>query len=116
MLAAAKDVRAVGTQTIDGVSTTHYTGTYSLSAGLAKLPASQRAVAQKGLQTLGVKTVRFNVWIDGQHQTRKIIVAEAGSVENMTMTMQVTGINQPVRVTLPPASQVATIPASALQG
>jgi hypothetical protein len=116
MLAAAKDVRAVGTQTIDGVTTTHYTGTYSLSAGLAKLPASQRAVAQKGLQTLGVKTVRFNVWIDGQHQTRKIVVAEAGSVENMTMTMQVTGINQPVSVTLPPASQVATIPASALHG
>jgi LppX_LprAFG lipoprotein len=116
MLAAAKDVRAVGKQTIDGISTTHYTGTYSLSAGLAKLPASQRAVAQKGLQTLGVKNVRFNVWIDGQHQTRKIVVSETGSMENMTMTMQVTGINQPVSVTPPPASQVATIPASALHG
>lgn len=116
MLAAAKDVRAVGTQTIDGVSTTHYTGSYPASAGLAKLPASERAAAEKGLRTLGVKTVGFNVWIDGQHQTRKIVVAETGSVENMTMTMQVTGINQPVSVTLPPASQVAVIPASALHG
>jgi hypothetical protein len=116
MLAAAKDVRKVGTQIIDGVSTTHYTGSYPLSAGLAKLPASQRAVAQKGLRTFGVKTVGFNVWIDGQHQTRKIVVTETGSVESMRVAMQVTSINQPVSVTLPPASQVATIPASALRG
>lgn len=116
MLAAAQDVRKAGTQTIGGVSTTHYTGSYPISAGLAKLPASERAVAQKGLRTLGIKTVRFNVWIDGQHQTRKIVVTETGSVETLTVTMQVTGINQPVSVTLPPASQVATIPASALHG
>jgi hypothetical protein len=116
MLTAAKDVRAVGTQTIDGVSTTHYAGSYPISAGLAKLPASVRALAEKGLRTLGTKTVRFNVWIDGQHQTRKIMVTEAGSAETTKVTMQVTSINQPVSVTLPPASQVATIPASALQG
>jgi hypothetical protein len=116
MLAAAKDVRALGTQTIGGVSTAHYTGTYPISAGLAKLPASERAVAQKGLRTLGITTVRFNVWIDAQHQTRKIVVIESGSVETMKVTMQVTSINQPVSVTLPPASQVAAIPASALQG
>jgi len=116
MLAAAKDVRAVGTQIIDGVSTSHYTGSYPISAGLAKLPASDRAVAQKGLRTLGIKTVRFNAWIDGQHQTRKIVVTETGSVESLRVTMQVTSINQPVSVALPPASQVATIPASALHG
>jgi len=116
MLAASKDARAVGTQTIDGVSTTHFTGSYPIAAGLAKLPASERALAQKGVQTLGLKTVRFNVWIDGQHQTRKVVVTETGSVETIRVAMQVTGINQPVSVTLPPASQVATIPASALQG
>jgi glycyl-tRNA synthetase alpha subunit len=75
-----------------------------------------RAVAQKGLWTLGVKTVHFNVWIDGQHLTRKIVVTETGSVETAKVTMQVTSINQPVSVTLPPASQVAAIPASALPG
>jgi hypothetical protein len=116
MLTAAKHVRAVGTQTIDGVRTTHYTGSYPLSAGLARLPASERAVAQRGLGTLGIKTARFNVWIDGQHQTRKIVVTETGGVETVKVTMQVTSINQPVSVALPPASQVATIPASALQG
>src|SRR5215469_4375669 len=32
MLAASKNVRAVGTQVIDGVRTTHYTGTFTASA------------------------------------------------------------------------------------
>ena len=116
MLASAKNVRAVGTQTIDGVKTTRYTGSYTPSAGLAKLPAGLRAEAGKGLKALGIRTVDFTVWIDAQHQTRKVIVSENGSAERITVTMQVTGINQPVSVTVPAASQVATIPASVLHG
>ena len=116
MLAAAKNVRKVGSETVNGVATTHYTGTYPVSAGLAKLPASARATAQKQLQSLGVQTVQFDVWIDGQHQTRKLVVTERGGQEQVSVTMNVTGINQPVDVAIPSASQVATVPASALSG
>ena len=116
MLAGAKNVRAVGTQTIDGVRTTRYTGSYTVAAGIAKLPSSLRATERKGLAALGIKVVDFNAWIDAQHQMRKIVVAENGSTERMTVTLQVTSINRPVSVTIPPASQVATIPASALRG
>src|SRR5487761_1707641 len=116
MLASAKNVRAVGTQTIDGVKTTRYTGSYTVAAGIAKLPSSLRATERKGLAALGIKVVDFNAWIDAQHQMRKIVVAENGSTERMTVTLQVTSINRPVSVTIPPASQVATIPASALRG
>lgn len=116
MLTGAKNVRAVGTQVINGVRTTHYTGSYTAAAGLARLPSSFRATEQRGLQALGIKTMAFNVWIDAQHQVRKIIVAEQGSLEQATVTMQVTGINQPVSVSLPPPGQVAMIPSSALSG
>ncbi len=116
MLAAAKNVRTVGTQIIGGVKTTHYTGSYPVAAGIAKLPSSLRAAESKGLQALGIRVVEFNAWIDAQHQIRKIVIHENGSTERMTVTLQVTSINQPVSVSLPPASQVATIPASALQG
>ena len=116
MLAGAKNVRAVGTQTIGGVKTIHYTGSYAVAAGLAKLPASLRAVEGKGLQALGIRVVAFNAWIDPQHETRKIVVTENGSAERLTSTLQVTSIDHAVSVTLPPASQVATIPASALRG
>lgn len=116
MLAAAKNVRTVGTQIIGGVTTTHYTGSYPVAAGIAKLPSGLRAAESKGLQALGIRVVEFNAWIDAQHQIRKIVIHENGSTERMTVTLQVTSINQPVSVSLPPASQVATIPASALQG
>jgi hypothetical protein len=116
MLAAAKNVRDAGTQTVDGVATTHYTGTYPIAAGLAKLPASLRSMAQQQIQKLGLQSAQFNVWIDGQHQTRRLIMVEHGTGETVTVTLNVTGINQPVNVSLPPASQVATIPASALSG
>jgi hypothetical protein len=43
MFTAATNVREVGTATVSGVPTTGYSGSYSLAAGLAKLPASQRA-------------------------------------------------------------------------
>jgi hypothetical protein len=116
MLAGAKNVRAVGTQTINGVKTTRYAGSYTPAAGLAKLPPSLRAEASKGLRALGTRSIDFNVWIDAQHQTRKVVVADNGSVERITITMQVTGINQPVSVKVPAASQVATVPASVLGG
>jgi hypothetical protein len=116
MLAAAKNVKVAGTQTIDGVKTTEYTGSYPMSAALAKLPASVRGQVQQHLQSMSLTSAQFRVWIDAQHQTRKVIVIEHGGAQQMTMNALVTGINQPVKVALPPASQVKTIPASALGG
>jgi hypothetical protein len=116
MLTGAKNLRAVGSQTIDGVATTHYTGSFAASAGLAKLPPSLRGTEQRALQALGISTIGFNAWIDAQHRIRKIVVAERGRSEQITSVMQVTAFDQAVKVTLPPASQVKTIPASALRG
>jgi hypothetical protein len=116
MLTGASNLRAVGTQTIGGAATTHYTGTFTVSAGLAKLPPSERAIEQKALQALGINDIGFNAWIDAQHQIRKITVAEHGSSVRVAATMQVTSVNQPIDVSPPPASQVKAIPASALQG
>jgi hypothetical protein len=114
MLAGASNLRSVGTQTVDGVTTTHYTGTFPVSAGLASLPSSLRGTVQKELQSLGVQNIGFNAWIDTQHQVRKLVLAEHGSSLQVTATMQVTSFNQPVSISIPPASQVKTIPASDL--
>jgi len=115
MLASAKTVREAGTQVIDGVPTTHYTGTYNVAAALAKMPPSFRRTEQKTMKALGIKTVAFNAWIDAQHQVRRIVVSQQGGMEQVRVTMQVTGINQPISISYPPASQVTTIPASALR-
>jgi hypothetical protein len=116
MLASSTNVRKVGTATIDGVPTTEYTGTYPVSAGLARLPASARAKLAPQLQAMGLTTETFRIWLDSQQQVRKVITSDQGTKEQVTSTIQVTSINQPVSVSLPPASQTATVPASALAG
>jgi hypothetical protein len=115
MLASSTNVRKAGTGTIDGVQTTEYTGSYSMSAGLAKLPADLRAKVAPQMQAMGMgSTATFRLWLDNQQQVRKVIVSDQGSKEQFTSSIQVTSINQPVTATLPPASETATVPASAL--
>jgi hypothetical protein len=114
MLAGSKKLRAVGTQTIDGVSTTHYTGTFSAAAGRAKLPSALRSIEQAKEDLLGVKSLSFDAWIDAQHRIRKLAVTQHGRSLTLTATMQVTSFNQPINVSVPPASQVKTISVSDL--
>jgi hypothetical protein len=116
LMAGAKNVQTVGTGTVDGVSVTELEGSEPVNAALAKLPASTRASLGQEMEQLGVGQVQFHVWVDGQHNVRKIIVKEVGSTLNETISMTVTSINQPVSISLPSTSQVTTIPASALSG
>ena len=116
LLAGVKNARTVGTGTVDGVAVTELAGSEPANAGLAKLPPSMRASLGQEMERLGVGQVTFQVWIDGQHDIRKAIVKEIGSTLNETMSFTVTGINQPVNVSVPAASQVTNIPASALSG
>ena len=111
MLTASKDLREVGTQTINGVQTTHYTGSYTIAAAIAKLPSALRSLSGPVLKSMGIKTVHFDTWIDGQHQLRKIVTREAGRGVRITSTVLITAINQPVSIKLPPPSQVAAAPA-----
>jgi LppX_LprAFG lipoprotein len=110
LLAVAKNVHAVGTQTIDGVATTEYAGSVRAGAALKALPASFRKAMAPELQVLGNGTISFHVWIDGRHHTRKIADAETVNGETINTTVNITAINQPVQIALPPASQTVTPP------
>lgn len=116
LLAGATNVRQVGTGTVDGVPVTEYAGTYSMSAALAKLPSDLRDSVSQAMQKAGFNKAQaqFQAWIDGQHQLRKEVVTVDGSEITETITMTVTSINQPLAISVPPASQTTTLPASVL--
>ncbi len=116
MLASSTNVKKAGTTILGGVPVTEYTGTYPISAGLAKLPASERTKVSQQLQALGLTTEHFTIWLDGKQQVRKVVTSAQGSKVQETSTIQVTSINGPVSATIPPASQTATVPASELGG
>ena len=54
--------------------------------------------------------VNFHVWIDGRSHVRKMIETESVNGEHVTTTVYIAAINQPVHVTVPPASQTAPMP------
>jgi len=106
MLAAAKDVHQAGTATIDGAQTTEYDGSIRASDAIKALSPSVRGILGPQLQTLGDSVISFREWIDGQHHVRRVIENETVKGNNLTTTMDITGINQPVQITVPPDSQV----------
>jgi hypothetical protein len=114
MFAGATNVRTVGTGTLDGVPVTEYTGTISMSAALAKLPASDRAALDQEIAKAGISSAQFTAWVDGQNRVRKSVVTENGTALSETITTTITSINQPVSIQAPPASQTTSLPAGAL--
>jgi hypothetical protein len=116
MLSSSTNVQKVGPATINGVRTTEYTGTYPVSAGLAKLPAATRRTIAAQLKTLGLTTEHFTVWLDDQQQVRKIVTTEKGSSVQVATTIVVTSVNQPVSASIPTAAQTTKLPASELGG
>ncbi|GAB2812701.1 lipoprotein [Actinoallomurus bryophytorum] len=108
MLTASKDVRSVGTETVGGVSTTHYQGTFAMQDALTKLDGEQRAQAQKSLGQSGIDKMAFDIWVDGRQLPRKMSMATPpGAKPDMKMTMTYTAFNAPLSITAPPKSQVA---------
>lgn len=113
-LMGASGVRKVGSTTVGGVPVTEYTGHISMSEALSKFSPSLRAQVEPMIKQSGITGANFTAWIDAQYQVRKMVLNETGSSTTLAMTMTAASFNQPVSSTLPAASQVYTIPASAL--
>ncbi len=110
LFTASKNVKVVGSQTVNGVATTEYAGTYSPAAAFAQLPASLRKLLGPTLRDMGTRPVSFTVWIDGQHLIRKAKDTETVNGHTFTTTFDVTSINKSLRIKLPAPSQIAPMP------
>jgi hypothetical protein len=115
LFATSKLVHKVGTQVINGISTTQYAGSVSPSAALAALPASESKQLAPVLKMIS-GDIGFDVWIDDSHVVRKLTENETVSGQAIATTVTITSVNQPLTVSIPPASQVYVLPASLLSG
>jgi hypothetical protein len=114
VLLAVKDVRDAGTQTVDGMQTTKYTGSFTPSAALKLLPASERTATGQALK-LVKGNVAVSVWTHGGQIVK---YADVEHLVNSTVTVSVRylSVNKPVSIAVPPASQVWVPPVSSLEG
>ncbi len=110
LLALIKNARVAGKPTIDGTATTEYVGSLKADQALKALPANFRKALSSDLSVLGNAPIDFHVWIDGQNHVRKMI--EVVTVKGVTLntTVDITSLNKPVNITVPPAGQTTEMP------
>jgi hypothetical protein len=110
LFTASKNAHVVGTTMLNGISTTEYAGTYEPKVALAELSPKLRKVIGPTLRTIGSNPVQFEVWIDAKHVIRRAIDTNNVHGEVVTTTLDVTSVNKPVHVVLPPVTEVAPLP------
>lgn len=108
MVTASQDVKQVGTESVNGVDTTHYSGTFPVDVAVQQLPADQQEQAKSNLAEL--KDIKFDIWVDAQGLPAKLQLngAKEGSTLNVTLFFK--GYNEPVNIETPPADQVGEMP------
>jgi hypothetical protein len=114
-LTGAKDVKKVGSEKVDGVETTHYTGTATLADLRASLKDSkgetreQREKSIKQFEKLGVDKLTMDMWVDGDEHTKQFRMKGQADKGPMDMTITFLDYNKPVTVKAPPAGEVADL-------
>ncbi|WP_122615734.1 LppX_LprAFG lipoprotein [Streptomyces sp. Tu 4128] len=108
-LTGAKDVEKVGTETVDGVETTHYKGTVTVAelektlAGEDKATREKRQKSLEQYEKLGVGKLNMDLWIDGDDRTKQFRMRGQADKGPLDMTFTFLGFNEPVKVAAPPA-------------
>ncbi|MEV0979098.1 DUF1396 domain-containing protein [Streptomyces sp. NPDC049915] len=114
-LDGSKDVKKVGTETVEGVRTTHYAGTVTLADLKASLSGKDQATREKREKSideydeLGVDNFTMDLWIDGEQHTRQFRMRGDADKGPLDMTITFLDVNKPVTVVAPPAKDVADL-------
>lgn len=108
LLTASKDVKAVGTETVGGVDTTHYSGTFPVAEAAQLIDPAKRENLQEQLSQ--AKNVKFDLWADAQSLPRKVTLSGSEKDATFNLTALFKGFNEPVEIAAPPADQVGDLP------
>jgi len=116
-------VKKIGTETVQGVSTTHYHAIINLqqvAKQVGRLSPAAKAGFQSLLKQTGSQNLPVDVWIDSSNMVRQERISYGSSTTstpvNLTLTLDLSDFGTPVSVTPPPASQVYDATAAATQG
>jgi hypothetical protein len=114
-LTGSKNVKKVGTETVDGVKTTHYQGTVTLSDLKASLKDGNKTVRKQrqksieGYEKMGIDSMTMDMWVDGDDHTKQFRMRSDADKGPLDMKITFLDINEPVKVTAPPAKETADL-------
>jgi hypothetical protein len=102
-LLSATGAKKVGTETVRGVSTTHY----SADVSIAELAKAMSVNASAPDDVLGAGTAHIEVWLDKSGLTRRLRTTfSAPKLGTASMSIEFFDFGSPVRITPPPSNQV----------
>ncbi|MFB4313631.1 hypothetical protein [Actinomadura sp. 21ATH] len=118
MFTGSKDVRRVGTEKVDGVDTTHYTGTVTVQDALGRLDAQAREKVRAWFpQGAANEKITFDLWTGADQLPRKLVSkGTPAKGESGTVTVLYRDYGKPISVNPPPADQVGELSLSGLLG
>ncbi|WP_055588937.1 hypothetical protein [Peterkaempfera griseoplana] len=110
LITGSGNVKQVGRETVDGVSTTHYRGTVDITSlaekqgSLGSMTATQRKQFETQMTKLGVKTMNIDLWANDQK--RPVKVHETAQTANgpLDIVVDYSDYGTPVHAVAPPAS------------
>jgi LppX_LprAFG lipoprotein len=116
-LQGARDVEKVGTNTVEGVKTTHYQVTVDLERAAARAKGSERQALRRVISQSKLKTLPLEVWIDGKDYIRRVSYQEhAGQQQAAHVTMELHDFGAPVSIKPPPSESVIDLQQALQQG
>jgi hypothetical protein len=102
----SKDARRVGTESIDGVKTTHYQGTVTPEQ-VGQLDSRAQQAFKQFYQRSGANKVTFDLWVGKDSLPRKLVTkVTTDKGANASSTMIFSDYNKSFSVSAPPASEV----------
>lgn len=110
-LRGAGNVREVGSESVNGVDTTHYKVTVDLQRAAAESGGSEGRSLNRLIQETGVKKLPVDVWIDGKGLVRKVRYAQRAAAQgkSVNVTMNLHDYGPPVTVKPPPADSTVDL-------
>jgi hypothetical protein len=108
LVTASQDVKSVGTESVNGEDTTHYSGTFPVDAAVQLLPADKQEQARTNLAEL--KDVKFDIWVAADGLPRKLALNGQKEGGTFDATLFFKDFNKPVTIEAPPADQVGEMP------
>ncbi len=114
-LTGSKNVKKVGTETVEGVKTTHYKGSITLAGlrktlkGEKKATREQREKSLEQYEKMGLDGFTMDAWIDGESRTKQFRMRGTADKGPLDMTVTFLDYNKPVTVKAPPAKDTADL-------
>lgn len=104
---SSKDVKRVGTQSINGDKTTHYRGSATPEDAAAGMTGKARQSFQEFYKKAGAKSVTFDLWVGSDNLPRKLVTKATATKGTIGATMIYSGYNKSFNVSAPPAGETA---------